>query len=250
VLLTAVLAVWSLGAVSVSSPDAARVAPDFQKANEFYRDGDFQKATQIYERLAEAHPHEAVYYYNLGNSLFRMKRLGPAILAYERALLRAPRDPDVRHNLDFVRGLLEYQIEDKRNWYLRAGQLVLKRFTEREVRFIFYFAAFLFLSVSLGALIFKRHCSAGWFRRGCMIFLALSSLLLIAKHVERHVVREAVVLARECEVRYGPSRKDSVAFRLGDGLKVYVTDTRQDWSRVLLNNGESGWVPSEQIAEI
>ena len=80
--------------------------------------------------------------------------------------------------------------------------------------------------------------------------LAVLCVLFVAKHVETHIIRDAIVLAKEAEVHYGPSIHDQVAFRLGEGLKVYVLDSRKDWSRILLNNGESGWVKNKEIAEV
>jgi SH3-like domain-containing protein len=37
---------------------------------------------------------------------------------------------------------------------------------------------------------------------------------------------------------------------MGEGIKVFVMDRREDWSRVLLTNGESGWVRDSDIAEV
>ena len=70
-----------------------------------------------------------------------------------------------------------------------------------------------------------------------------------AKNVQAHWLRGAIVTAREAQVRYGPSESDQLAFRLGEGLKLYVMDHREEWSRVLLVNGESGWVRNDQIED-
>ena len=78
-----------------------------------------------------------------------------------------------------------------------------------------------------------------------LIFLALMG----AKNVQAHWLRGAIVTAKEGQVRYGPSESDQLAFRLGEGLKLYVMDRREEWSRVLLTNGESGWVRNDQIEE-
>jgi SH3-like domain-containing protein len=57
-------------------------------------------------------------------------------------------------------------------------------------------------------------------------------------------------MTKECEARYGPSAHDQVAFRMGEGIRVFLVDRREDWSRVLLTNGESGWVRNGDIEEI
>lgn len=68
-----------------------------------FKSGDHAGAAAAYEQmLVEGGPDAAVYY-NLGNSYQSLKRYGPAILAYERAKLLTPRDPDLAANLALVR---------------------------------------------------------------------------------------------------------------------------------------------------
>lgn len=222
----------------------------FGKANEAYREGRFGEAAEAYTQLSERYPGTAAFFYNLGNSYFRSGSLGAAILAYERALLLKPRDRDTRRNLSYVKGLLEYRVEDKRNWYLRAGEAVLKRFTEEEVHFLTLFTFFLFLSSWAFVLFFRPGMPWGWWRKTSLTVAAVFFLLFVSKSVEMHVIRDAIVMSKEAEVRYGPSQSDQVAFRLGEGLKVYVIDRRENWSRIVLSNGETGWVQNRQIAEV
>ena len=229
--------------------DAQTVA-QFNKANQSYREGHFKDAIAGYRALTEKYPGAGVFFYNLGNSFYRIKDTGSAILAYERARMLDPRDADIRNNLHFVRGLLEYRIEDKRNWYVRAGERLLGCFTGREITFLAALAYFLFMTSWAFVLFFRRDAVFGWKRKSLLVFLIFTAFLAGAKHVQLNVIRDAIVMAKEAEVRYGPSENDKVAFRLGEGLKVYVVDVREDWSRILLANGESGWVPSGRIAEV
>ena len=54
--------------------------------------------------------------YNLGNSYARAGQLGLAALAYERAGLLAPNDPDIHANLVFVRAAAHVPMAP-RHWY-------------------------------------------------------------------------------------------------------------------------------------
>lgn len=222
----------------------------FEKANEAYRTSNFKEAVRLYEALKDHHPHQAVFSFNLGNALFRDGQLGQAILEYERARMASPRDSDIRSNLRYARSLLEYRIEDKRNWYVKAGESLLRYFREQEIRLVLFTTYFIFMAAWIFCLYFRRGEPWGWFRKTLLALVVLSGLLAAAKHVETHVIREAIVVAKQAEVRFGPSLDSQVAFRLGQGLAAYVVDTRQDWSRVLLVNMESGWVQSKDIAEV
>ncbi len=87
-------------------------------------------------------------------------------------------------------------------------------------------------------------------QRFVFTLLILAALGAFAKQVQSNLIREAIVMQKECEARYGPSEHDQVAFKMGEGIKVFVMDRREDWDRILLTNGESGWVKQSDIAEV
>lgn len=225
-------------------------AADFQEANTAYRTGDFAKAAGLYEALIRQEPQVAAYYYNLGNAKVRLGQLSGAILNYEKALILDPRNEDVRRNLSYARGLLEYRVEDTRNWYLKTTDAVLRYVTLREVVLGVMVVVFIFLMS--GILYFWFGRGPFWNIRRKFVFASLLLIGLVAfgKHAQRELFRDAIVMQKECEARYGPSDHDQVAFRMGEGIKVLVMDRREDWSRVLLMNGESGWVKNADIAEV
>ncbi len=246
ILLAMTVFIGSLSAWAAEAPDMKL----FEKASQSYRDGNFKEAIADYEQLASNHPDEAVFFYNLGNSYFRAGKPGPSILAYERALVRDPRDHDARANLNYARGLLEYQVEDKRNWYLKAFDRLLKMVTLEEAYLAAAFFYFLFMTAWVYVIYFRRGLPWGPVRKTFLALMVFSFLFLAAKHLQIHMMGDAIVLAKEAEVRYGPSPSDQVAFRLGEGLKVQVVDRRPGWSRVILASGESGWVSDDQIGVV
>ncbi|HOW87550.1 MAG TPA: tetratricopeptide repeat protein [Candidatus Omnitrophota bacterium] len=229
---------------------AADLPKTFQEANTSYRTGDYAKASELYESLIAQEPRRAVFYYNLGNAYVRLGALSKAILNYEKALLLDPRNADIRANLNYARGLLEYRVEDTRNWYIKATGAVLRSMTEQEVNTVALATLFIFLAG--GILFFLRGRGVFWsfWRRFLFMILLIAGLVVFGKQAQDNLLRDAVVMQKECEARYGPSEHDQVAFRMGEGIKVFVVDRREDWSRVLLTNGESGWVKDSDIAEV
>ena len=157
---------------------------------------------------------------------------------------------DIRENLRYTRSLLEYRVEDGRNWYLKATEAVLKYATEREVYAVVLAVGFAFLTG--GILFFLNGRGVFWnpWQKFVLIALILAGLVAFGKQVQSNVIRDAIVMQKECEARFGPSEHDQVAFRMGEGIKVFVMDRREDWSRVLLTNGESGWVKDTDIVEV
>jgi len=241
-----IIALWLAPAVC----EGVETAKVFQEANTSYRTGDYAKASELYESLIEQEPRVAAFYYDLANTYVRLGKLSHAILNYEKALRLDPRNGDIRENLRYTRGLLEYRVEDTRNWYLKATEVVLKYMTEREVFVVVLAVLFVFLAG--GILYFLSERGVFWnpWQQFVFIVLLLAVLVAFGKQVQSNVIRDAIVMQKECEARYGPSEHDQVSFRMGEGIKVFVIDRREDWSRVILTNGESGWVKDSDIAEV
>ncbi|MSR76671.1 MAG: tetratricopeptide repeat protein [Candidatus Omnitrophica bacterium] len=229
---------------------AGSFSEDFQNANGLYRAGKFSEAIVLYEKLADHYPAQGEIYFNLGNACFRSGKMGASILAYEQAKFLNPRDRDTRHNLAHVRGLLEYRIKDKRNWYIQFGEKLLGYFTVNEVLLGFLFLYGLFMASWILTLFFRRGLEWGWIIQSLLSMAIFSGALYGAKHIQTHVIREAIVTVKDAEIHYGPSDSDLVALRLGEGLKVYVIDHRDSWSRVWLTNGEGGWMANNQISGV
>lgn len=222
----------------------------FEAGNKAYRAGDFKQAIDVYQELIREKAYSGVLYLNLGNAFYRNQQTGEAILIYERGLKVEPRNEDIRYNLNYVRSRLEYSIKDTRNWYVKALESLMNRFSAHEAILACLFAYFLIISSWAFVLFFRQGLPWGWIRKFLLIQFVLTLAVAGIKYVQTHMIRDAIVIAKQAEVRYGPSSTDQVSFRLGQGLKVYVVDHQEDWSRILLTNGESGWVKNSLIAEV
>src|SRR5688500_9963636 len=89
--------------LSLISVRAADVATAFDSANKLYEQRNFPAAAAAYEDLIRSGATSPIVYFNLGNAWFKAGQLGRAIAAYRQAQRLAPRDPNVRFNLQFVR---------------------------------------------------------------------------------------------------------------------------------------------------
>lgn len=223
-------------------------ASQFEKANLAYRDGKFDEAASLYEALAAKYPHQAVFSYNLGNALQRKGQTGAALLAYERARTAEPRNGDILYNLNYVRNILEYRIEDKRNEAVKIAEKVLSYVKLPELLLFSLVASLLFFGVWAFSLYSSQEFSL--LRVVFFSFAILGFALLGVKTVQMNFFREAIVISKEAQVYYGPSINDQQAFKLGEGLKVYVRDSREGWSRIIIASGETGWIQKDQIGEV
>ncbi len=221
----------------------------FQQANQRYREGKYLEAAGIYEHLVQKEPSAEVYY-NLGNAYFKGGKLGLAILNYERARDLRPRDRDLLANFSYVVQLIEYKIEDKRNWYARQLSELLNYVTLEECALFCFSAYFLFISGLLFSLIFKKRPLFGKMGSFAVAFIILCSVPLVLKYAEFGSGKRGVVTEAQSEVRYGPSMSDRIAFRLVEGLEVVLDDEKEDWYRIRLRDGRSGWTAKSQVTAV
>ena len=77
--------------------------PRSTRPTSFTRKANYASAAAAYEKMTQTGPVSAAVYFNLGNAWFKAGQIGRAICAYRRARELAPRDPDVRANLQFAR---------------------------------------------------------------------------------------------------------------------------------------------------
>jgi len=229
------------------APLSSQTAEDiFARANEQYRAGRFNEAVQSYEEVATQGWVSPSVFYNLGNAYYRMGRVGPAMLAYERALKLDPSDEDARHNLrllslrtiDRIEPLPELFIVE---WIREFGTVV----SPTSMNAVFA-ASWVVLFLSLGALYLT---SSATFMRvfrivvlaafGVVVLSGASLLLYRWADTSEHT---AIVMEQTVTVKSSPDNESVDAFVIHEGLKVRITDAVGEWVRIALPDGKVGWV--------
>ncbi|MDX1313866.1 MAG: tetratricopeptide repeat protein, partial [Eudoraea sp.] len=77
----------------------------FDSATVAYNKGDYEKAIAYYKEILGEGKHSAALYYNLGNSFYKLNQIAPSIYYYEKALLLAPNDPEIKNNLVYAQNM-------------------------------------------------------------------------------------------------------------------------------------------------
>jgi tetratricopeptide (TPR) repeat protein len=96
---------WQAAAPEGRTPDGL-----FAAGNAAYEEERYDDAVAAYQKILGFGVSDPRLLYNLGNAWFRLGRLGPAILSYERALRLDPSDREARDNLELSRGLIRDRV--------------------------------------------------------------------------------------------------------------------------------------------
>src|SRR5208337_1300274 len=123
-LLTFAIVFLCVLSVRAEDPGAA-----FDAANRLYEQGKYSEAAAAYQKLVQAGQVSAALYFNLGNACFKAGTLGRALAAYRQAEALAPRDPDLRANIQFARDQAQGPTLALSRWQKVLGRLSLNEWT-------------------------------------------------------------------------------------------------------------------------
>lgn len=224
----------------------------FQNANLAYDQGEYEKATKLYQKIIQSGVKNDRVFYNLGNAYFRNKKRGLAILYYRKAWKLNPRDEDIRINLKFVKLFTIDKIEQKNTPFFLKLFFSVRNLATLDEWTLFasslYFLGMVFLIVFV------------LFRKGKRLFLTLISFFLIlflltciflgSKTYSEIFIKRGVVVVTQSEVRSGPGEDYTLQFNLHEGLEFLIKGEKEGWYLILLPNGGRGWLKSEAVGII
>lgn len=231
------------------SPTEAMLA-----ANRSYEAGNYAQAAAGYEAILSAGIYNSDVYYNLGNAYFKQGDLGRAILNYRRAYRLAPRDADIRANLNFARSQTVDRLEvEPEGAMANLVQIAEEWLTLNEAAAL---ALALWLVMCLLALLSillprrRRFWLAGI--AIAAVFLAAGLVSIANRFYTDRQSPPAVVVAPQVDVTSGPGGPDQylVEFNLHAGAEVRLLESRPGWRRIFLSHELQGWAPADAVEPV
>jgi hypothetical protein len=208
----------------------------FEHALALYRAGDHSAASRGFHEYALQHPRDPTGWYNLGTAAWEAGDRGRAVWAWLRTARLAPRDADVRHNL---------QQAGASATVIRV--LPVDRLTTDE-RLILAAIAWWIAILALGMPKPRRTPSliAGTGAAGLLVALVLTAAL----DARRPVL--VTPLGHGTTLHAGPSLHDDTLGELAIGAAARVLDRREDWLLVRADADRAGtrdgWVLRAAVA--
>jgi hypothetical protein len=211
----------------------------------------FRRAERAFEAAIRAGAVNGDLYANLGNAALQGERLGPAILAYRRALLVDPGNARARQNLRHARTLLPDWVPIPQHGGLLDSFFVWHRSTALATKRLGAAATCLAMAIALGFAIVTRSSVA---RTAAIAFGLTFALLLasIATDPAREADRAGVIVVDDTLARAADSINAPRRFTdaLPGGTEVRITADRGGWVQIELANGRNAWVTASSVARI
>jgi tetratricopeptide (TPR) repeat protein len=233
---------------------AGAAQSDFEKANEYYKKGDYENAIKTYELTLKQGNVSSEIYFNLGNSYYKSGNTAKSIINYERALKLSPDDEDINFNLRIAQLKTADKIEPLPEiFYVRwlnglMAWLPVQSWSKIFLAcfwLLFAFAAWYIFSASAAV---KKTAFAF-----ILIFMVLSVTTFLLARESNHAAessKDAVITSASVYVKSSPDEKGNDLFILHEGTRVNLLDELGEWKKIRIANGTVGWLKVNDIEEI
>jgi tetratricopeptide (TPR) repeat protein len=227
---------------------AETVSDTFLKANKLYEEAKYSQAAAMYEDLLRASHLSPAIYFNAGNAWFKAGQIGRAIYDYRRAEQLAPRDPDIRANLEIARthaGTSSSALPGSR-WTRWIGHVTLNEWacaSSAIVALFFFVLTARQISPAFG------KTSGGM--AGALALASVWLLICLGLSIDQQLVeRTSIVVVPEAVVRRGPLEESQSAFTAHDGAEMMVLGRDGDWLQVSDAARHIGWLQQKDVAQM
>jgi len=225
----------------------------FYAGNSYYEKRDYAKAAEEYLKIGDTGAESGNLYYNIGNSFFKLGKIGYAILNYERARKIIPQDRDLKANLAYAKSLVGssvFQVPQK-NPVVSAIKTPFKDFNITILGFSVIALYLIVISFSIFFLFNPFLAKRMWivFLMLFILFIVSASAFMI-RYYDEDFLKRGIVVQKEIDCKYEPIDKSTTYYKLQEGDEALILSTRGGWRQIRRLDGKIAWVKKESLEEI
>tara|TARA_Y100000782_G_C10188706_1_gene268801 strand:+ start:5078 stop:5845 length:768 start_codon:yes stop_codon:yes gene_type:complete len=226
----------------------------FDSANKAYDTKHYEAAVKNYNAILQAGFVGDDIYYNLGNAYYKQGSIPMAILHYEKALKLNPGNKDATFNLKLANGLIVDEIkpiptifykrwwDELRNINTATGWAILA------IVCCFLLSGAFFIYRMTSKPVYKRMTFYAFIVFGAFgIFALIMGNSLVRHHKDGST---AIVFEPTLNVMSEPSEKGTALYVIHEGTKVAIQETKENWLKINLPDGNQGWIKGSSIERI
>lgn len=233
------------------------------QADSAYNQQDYNTAVRLYHQAMNNEGVSPQLYYNLGNTYYRLGKLGRSVLYYRRALNLDPSFSEARDNLAFVNTQILDKPEDDSSFLGNLHRSILEKLSPNAWAWT-AFALFAITLILAALYVFSSSIvlrKVGFF--GGFIFLVIFIYALVIAHQSSSGAFNtsyAVIITPTSNLSTSPGgqNENSKIIPLHEGTVVEITDSivlpgetsSPLWYNVKINNSTSAWARSADLERI
>lgn len=226
----------------------------FETANLQYKEGKYDDAIKLYQKIEAKDSVSSELYFNLANSFYKLNNVANTIYYYEKALILDPLNKDAANNLEFAKRMTIDNIEELPKTFLQKleanyiQKLSYNQWATIAV-ILSFLAAILFLLFYFSSISTKKRL---YFLTSILSFILLAVALFTSYNQSQKAVRTktAIIFAPKVSVNNAPTTNSDEVFVLHEGTKINILDTVDNWKKIKLADGKIGWVLADALKEL
>lgn len=226
----------------------------FNRANEFYKKEQYDTSIILYESILKSGLEAPEVYYNLGNAYYKNKNIAEAILNYERAHTLAPNDDNINFNLQLAQTMIVDKINTLPEFFLKHWWRIFSEFLSSDIWGIISITLFIVALIFAALYLFTLRL---WLKKFSfwlvLILIALSFVCFINSYQLKSdslSQTQAIVMTPSVTIKSSPDENGKDLFVIHEGLKVWIIDKVDNWSKIKIADGNSGWLKNTDIEAI
>lgn len=214
----------------------------FETGNKAYLEEDYDTAIKAYQEVLAEGIHSKEVYLNLGNAYYKNGQTASSILYYEKGLLHFNKDVDLLSNLQFAENQRIDRIEPLPDTIIkRVYKFLLSLMNSEGWASTSLIFALLFAIAKIAKPRLRKIATPS------LIIASMAFLtLLFIQNTERSE-NYAIVFEPAITVLSDPKMDAPVAFELHEGTKVKPVESFENFQKIEIANGQSGWVITSSI---
>lgn len=232
---------------------AASPADLFKQANQLYQQTAYKEALVTYDSIVRQGLPSATLYYNMGNCYYRTGNIPSALLYYERAQLLDPKNPDIKHNIMVANTKITDKFEKMPELFpIRWWKAFTALFSTDEWAFL----SLIILGLSaLSFILFRISCAYTLKKTSFLfgVFLLMAFMVCSLGALQQYRLlnkKTAIIFITKTNVTSSPDGAGNNKFTIHAGSKVEIIDEINDYQKIRIINGNTGWIPKGAAKDI
>lgn len=226
----------------------------FVNANKLYQSEKFNEAIELYHDIEKSKNESADLYFNLANAYYKTNKVAPSIYYYEKALQLKPNDKDIKFNLGFAKRMTIDNIEKMPTTiFQKISQKFIQKLSYNNWSYLAVFFIFLFALLFLG-----YHFSYSSNKKRLLFIMSNLSVLftIISLAFAFHTFKvasnksEGIIYARQTSVKNAPMLSGEDNFIIHEGTKVQILESVDNWKKIKIADGQTGWIIASELKEL
>ena len=223
----------------------------FKSATTAYNDGSYKEAIGYYLKILETGEHSVAVYFNLGNSYYKLNQIAPSIYYYEKALLLKPNDIEVKNNLGYAQNMTMDAIEKiPETYFLKIYKKITTflSFDQWSYLSILFMLLFVGLYIAFYYLRYATQKRVAFISSiSCLVVTIVAVIFALLEYKDFNREQPAIVFSKESVIKSEPNNRGEETFRLHQGAKVNVLNKLNNWKKIQLADGKTGWILAKDI---